>query len=119
MAQNYNPFDSIESRLGQIENILVDIKNCTQNQIIPEQADQWFDIEGLRNYLPERPALATVYGWVSARKIPFVKKGKRVLFLKSDIDEYLKSGRKQTKEQEREALRIEAEKHLESLRVRK
>lgn len=112
-------------RLSELENLIKNsVRQAFENQskeclINPEQADQWFDIEGLRNYLPERPATATIYSWVSNRKIPFVKKGKRVLFLKSDIDLYLKSGRKQTKEQEREALRIEAEKHLESLRARK
>lgn len=58
--------------------------------------DQWFDLNELRNYHPDKPRPATVYGWVFAGKIPVNKGGKKLRFLKSEIDEWLKQGRKMT-----------------------
>lgn len=51
--------------------------------------DVWMGIKELCAYLPTRPATQTVYGWTSAHLIPFHKKGKRILFLKSEIDKWL------------------------------
>jgi excisionase family DNA binding protein len=42
-------------------------------------------------------SVPTVYGLVHQNKIPFHKKGKRLYFLKSEILEWLKSGKHQTK----------------------
>ncbi len=53
--------------------------------------DIWFNLEALCNYLPDRPAKQTVYGWVFQKKIPYHKKGKKLQFLKSEIDEWLHS----------------------------
>lgn len=58
--------------------------------------DQWFDLVELCNYHPDKPKPATVYGWVFAGKIPVNKGGKKLRFLKSEIDEWLKQGRKMT-----------------------
>ena len=60
---------------------------------------EWFDLNGLCAYLPDRPAKQTVYGWVSRQEIPFIKKGKRLIFRRDDIDEWLISGRKPTKKE--------------------
>lgn len=57
---------------------------------------EWFDLNGLCAYLPDRPAKQTVYGWVSRQEIPFIKKGKRLIFRRDDIDNWLISGRKPT-----------------------
>ncbi len=35
----------------------------------------------------------TIYEWVSNRKVPFIKLGKRVLFHPSDIEELIKTNR--------------------------
>lgn len=55
----------------------------------PSQKDTWMDIKELCDYLPMRPATQTVYGWTSAHMIPFHKKGKRIVFLKSEIDKWM------------------------------
>jgi len=49
----------------------------------------WFNLEALCDYLPDRPAKQTVYGWVFQKKIPYHKKGKKLQFLKCEIDEWL------------------------------
>lgn len=54
----------------------------------PRQAE-WMGIKELCAYLPTRPAAQTVYGWTSTHMIPFHKKGKRIMFLKSEIDKWL------------------------------
>jgi excisionase family DNA binding protein len=67
--------------------------------------DHWFDLTELCNYHPDKPKPATVYGWVFAGTIPVHKGGKKLRFLKSEIDEWLKTGRKATVEET--ALRAE------------
>ena len=50
------------------------------------------------------PAEQTVYGWTSCHQIPFHKRGKRIMFLKSEIDEWLHAGKiKSEKDLEDEA----------------
>ncbi|GAB2841354.1 helix-turn-helix domain-containing protein [Ferruginibacter profundus] len=60
------------------------------------QTDFWFDLTELCNYLPDKPAKPTVYGWVHACLIPHHKGGKKLRFLKSEIDTWLKLGKKKT-----------------------
>ncbi len=67
-----------------------------KNQEPQTTTDQWFDLNELCNYHPDKPKPATVYGWVFAGKIPVNKGGKKLRFLKSEIDEWLKQGRKMT-----------------------
>ncbi|MBK7223176.1 MAG: helix-turn-helix domain-containing protein [Saprospiraceae bacterium] len=45
-------------------------------------------------YHPDKPTKATVYSWVSAVQIPVHKGGKKLRFLKSEIDTWLKQGKK-------------------------
>ena len=61
------------------------------------EADAWFSLQDLCNYLPNHPAEQTVYGWTSNRTIPFHKNGKSILFRKSEIDAWLmQTARKST-----------------------
>lgn len=76
----------------------------TQSQSIP---DRWFSIEELSEYLPGHPAVTTLYGKVQRREIPFNRKGKRLSFLKSEIDSWLQSGRVKTSAE----LSVTAEQH--------
>ncbi len=81
-----------------------------------EQPDRWLDVEQLSKYLPDSPKRDTIYEKARMGIYPAHKKGKKWYFLTSEIDEYLKSGRKKTKSEITEALRIEAEKQLEAMR---
>jgi hypothetical protein len=60
--------------------------------------DQWFDLNGLIEYLPSHPKAQTIYEWVHKGIIPFHKspETKMLTFLKSEIDLWLKSGRRKT-----------------------
>ncbi len=56
--------------------------------------DPWYSLSELCSYLPEKPAKSTVYNWVNSSSIPFYKRGKRLYFLKSEIDRWLSAGLK-------------------------
>ncbi len=60
------------------------------------EPDRWFDLSELCIYHPDKPSKPTVYGWVNAGIIPVHKGGKKLRFLKSEIDIWLKQGRKKT-----------------------
>jgi excisionase family DNA binding protein len=70
----------------------------SNNQQTATQSDneRWFDISELCTYLPDKPAKPTVYGWVHQKAIPCHRRGKKLYFLKSEIDTWLKTGRKKT-----------------------
>ncbi len=59
-------------------------------------ADRWFDLNEFCKYHPDKPTKPTVYGWVNANTVPVHKGGKKLRFLKSEIDDWLKQGRKKT-----------------------
>ena len=52
---------------------------------------EWLTLDMLCEYLPSHPAKQTVYGWMSQNVIPYYKTDKFIVFLKSDIDEWLSS----------------------------
>jgi len=67
------------------------------NHLHPEP-DRWFDLTELCEYHPDKPAPATVYGWVHECKVPFHKAPgqKKLRFRKSEIDNWLSLGRNKT-----------------------
>jgi len=68
---------------------------CRQQQP-PQETDRWLNLTDLCNYHPDHPAKPTVYTWICQRLIPHHKKGKKLMFLKSEIDDWLKQGRRKT-----------------------
>lgn len=88
-------FENLPAAVSQLQTDLTAIKNLLLNQDAPD-SDQWLDLPQLCNYHPEKPARATVYTWVRERRIPHHKKGKKLIFLKSEIDAWIKEGRKKT-----------------------
>ena len=101
-----NPFDVIDARLGNIENLLLDIKHKPLEQGTQPEPDRWLDINELCQYLPDKPAKPTVYQWVSEMKIPCHRGTKKLRFLKSEIDNWLMQGRRKTVQE----LQLEAKK---------
>lgn len=87
---------AVATLLDKIEEVHLLLQNNNKESVPP---DQWFNIEELCDYLPNHPAKQTVYGWVGQRAIPCRKKGKKLYFLKSEIDEWLKSDKMKTREE--------------------
>ena len=57
---------------------------------------EYLTIDQLRDYLPQNPAKQTVYQWVHFKKIPYHKRGKAVLFKRTEIDQWIESTRRST-----------------------
>lgn len=55
--------------------------------------DYEMTVEELSAFLPEKPAVQTIYGWVSEEKIPYIKRGKRLFFVKRAIIRWNTGGR--------------------------
>ena len=50
----------------------------------------WMDVDELCNYIPSHLVKQTVYGWVSDKQIPHHKISKALVFLQSEIDDWMK-----------------------------
>lgn len=83
VAHLINKVDKIETLLN------------AERQAQPE-TNQWLNLNDLCKYHPDHPAKPTVYAWIGQRSIPYHKKGKKLMFLKSEIDSWLKEGRRKT-----------------------
>ena len=60
----------------------------------------WMDVDELCDYIPSHPVKQTVYGWVSDKQIPHHKISKALVFLQSEIDDWMKHcGNKSTEKQ--------------------
>lgn len=77
------------------ERVTANILKAVSNEQVTDQ-DIWFDINELCQYHPDKPSKPTVYGWVNTGTIPVHKGCKKLRFLKSEIDNWLKKGRKKT-----------------------
>jgi excisionase family DNA binding protein len=84
-------FAHLTSEVSEIKRLLLENSNEQ-----PTEADRWFDLNELCIYHPDKPSKPTVYGWVNIGAIPVHKGGKKLRFLKSEIDNWLKQGRKKT-----------------------
>jgi excisionase family DNA binding protein len=87
--------------LEDFQTVIVDcVNSCLRNSKAEAeelcQPDAWFGLTELCQYHPDKPSKATVYGWVNAGTIPVHKGGKKLRFLKSEIDEWLRMGKKRT-----------------------
>lgn len=84
-------FTRLSSEVGEIKELLKQLNNQG-----PLEPDRWFDLKDFCDYHPDKPSKATVYGWVCSRTIPVHKSGKKLRFLKSEIDDWLLQGKKMT-----------------------
>lgn len=70
-----------------VKKVLAELKELKQE----ESNDRWMNMQELCEYIPDRPSRATVYGWVNTKSIPVHKGGKKLRFLKSEIDKWMQS----------------------------
>lgn len=88
--------------IEDLQTVIIDcVNSCLRNNKHsqheqPKETDCWFDLNEFCAYHPDKPSKPTVYGWVNAGIIPVHKGAKKLRFLKSEIDSWLKQGRKIT-----------------------
>ena len=95
----------LSSKFDKFEQLLL-----KQNTSLKIEQDIWFDLNELIAYDPGKRSKMTFYGYIRRKEIPFHKTGKKVIFLKSEIDAWLKQGRQKTHDE----ISIEAEQYLTS-----
>ena len=84
-------FVRLTNEVSEIKRLLLEKSNGQ-----PTETDYWLDLNELCVYHPDKPSKPTVYGWVNVGAIPVHKGSKKLRFLKSEIDFWLKQGRKKT-----------------------
>lgn len=84
-------FSQLSIDVGEIKQLLRQL-NIRENV----DSGRWLSLKEFCEYHPDKPSRATVYGWVSARTVPVHKSGKKLRFLKSEIDTWLLQGKKKT-----------------------
>ncbi len=101
-------FTLLSNEVSEIKRLLLERSNEQ-----PTETDRWFDLNELCQYHPDKPSKPTVYGWVNAGTIPVHKGCKKLRFLKSEIDNWLRQGRKKTLSE----TAIEAENYCKTKKV--
>ncbi len=76
-----------------VKEALSDMQSLSVKTEPKSVVNKMMSLDELREYLPDHPARQTIYGWVNNRLVPFEKHGRRLLFKKSKIDEWLNNGR--------------------------
>jgi excisionase family DNA binding protein len=89
-----NPFEVIEERLSNIENLILSLKNQTQQFTLTERQEQLLTIQEAAIFL--NLTVPTIYSKVSKGELPFMKRGKRLHFSSTELMQYIKEGRKKT-----------------------
>jgi excisionase family DNA binding protein len=96
-------FAHLTNEVSEIKRLLLEKSNEQ-----PTETERWFDLNEFCIYHPDKPSKPTVYGWVHSGLIPVHKGGKKLRFLKSEIDNWIKQGRRKTVAE----TATEAESHL-------
>ena len=84
----YGVITTLVQKVESLESSIQDIKNTSDK-------DKLLDIEELAEFLGK--SKVTVYGLKHDKKIPYIKQGNRIYFLKKDVMEWLKSNRRESK----------------------
>lgn len=84
-------FDSLPQAINEVLQKLSRLEKAISEQANQPAPDQWLTLDELVGYDPAKRAKQTFYGLVSRGEIPFHKSGKKLTFLKSEIDAWLRS----------------------------
>lgn len=108
-----NPFEVIENRLQNIEDLLIDLRHNPQPVNSQPELEKPLTVSQAAKYLSL--SVPTVYTLISKGELPVKKRSKRCYFFASDLYNYLKEGSKKTNKEIEE----DAERHLEKLGQKK
>ncbi|MFN3849409.1 MAG: helix-turn-helix domain-containing protein [Spirosomataceae bacterium] len=91
------PPQELQSLIQDAVNVAVRNEFNLRQKLDPDLPSygEYLTIEQVASYT--KLAKQTIYALTSRREIPFVKKSKKLLFIKSDIDNWLIAGRRSTK----------------------
>jgi len=70
------------------------------NQLLEAELNPYLDIPGLQMFLPWHPSKTTIYKYVKLKEIPYRKKAGRLLFLRTEIKEWINETKHRSMENE-------------------
>lgn len=98
-----NPFELIDERLERIENLLLNLLGEKPVIHTVSATKDMMNTTELAEYLSM--SKTSIYKLTMKREIPFSKPGKKILFMKKEIDEWILKHRITTKDEiEQEAI---------------
>lgn len=89
-----NPFEILEARLSNIENLLLDLKHNSKEPFPQQDIEELLTVKQAAELL--KLSVPTIYGYVQRAEIPVSKRGKRLYFSKQELLGWVKEGRKRT-----------------------
>ena len=90
------PFEIIIQRLDAIERLLYEIKSGKQGDNVPVvYANELMNVQQVAEYLTL--SVQTIYGLIHKMEIPNSKRGKRLYFKRTDIDDWIGQSRRKTR----------------------
>ena len=97
-------FDKLPEAVSQLLEKVSHIESLLAEQKLQPAYDEPLNIIKAAKFVDL--AVPTVYSKVSRKEIPFNKQGKRLYFYKSELEEWIKKGRKQTLIELRESIQL-------------
>lgn len=96
-------FEQLPDAVGQLYDKLQSIEQLLQERISPPPAlEEQMIVSEAASFL--RMSVSTLYGKVCRSEIPVSKRGKRLYFYRSELEAWIKAGRKKTKDEIRQEL---------------
>jgi excisionase family DNA binding protein len=93
-----SPYELIFNRLDRIESLVYSIKDDQSERTDTKEADgELLTIDQAAAFL--HLSKATIYSKCSRNELPYMKRGKRLYFLKVQLLEYVKAGQHETSQQ--------------------
>lgn len=96
-AVTWEMYRQIKWQSAQIQSLIEQNEELKKQK--HEPVDEWLTIEGLSAYLPDHPKQGTIYQWVFNRRVPYYREHGKLRFLRSDIDNWLRTQRHATKKE--------------------
>lgn len=91
-----NPFEIIIQRLDAIERLLIEIKTGSSIENVPTwNGNELMNVQQVAEYLTL--SVQTIYGLVHKMEIPNFKRGKRLYFKRTEIDDWIGKSRRKTR----------------------
>lgn len=91
-----NPFETIIQRLDAIERLLIEIKTGSSIENLPTwNGNELMNVQQVSEYLTL--SVQTIYGLVHKMEIPNFKRGKRLYFKRTEIDDWIGQSRRKTR----------------------
>jgi len=110
MIQKPISFNDLPEAISEVLKRISRIEEIISVPAVSEQGDELLNAKQAAEFL--QIAMPTLYTKVSKREIPHLKKHKRLVFHRSELMEYLNSGRRKTGKQQEDFISDSVDKAL-------